>query len=415
MTSISSDKPNVKTKNLTSVIFNDVTNDTQICYHLMYPRNFGLIKGPKRMVQKNGGKTVNKKKRRGRPRKEESRRNEQKAPETIVKEVTANEHIIKIPCSRTRSGRVSRPPKHMSKFIDIKDSKLMSTVVTSDIEPVNSVLNSLSSSMEISSIEQPHSEIVPEVRKIRKNVARFTCSVCKKVIIRQIILLYGITYVFIHFQVYLGRKKLLRHYITFPDHKTVENNSSHTQTSNSSNFDINEPYTNGGHSILFDELMKIVGQSLPGDRVPTFLNEVSNFVYKLKTLKSKLLQPPTIHQPIAEYYVDKNVSKIMNLPDGQIQLNEKAFDEHSPPESIDKTFSTFIDERPTSNMSSMSSNLQSLGYNLNLFPPEVQYDHISDNAMEAEIHQNDPIINVMPHDAQMLDMSLDLFSFDNIK
>lgn len=161
--------------------------------------------------------------------------------------------------------------------------------------------------------------------------------------------------------------------------------------------------------------MKIVGQTLPGDRVPTFLNEVSNFVYKLRMLKSKLLQPLAIDQPIAEYYVDKNVSKIMNLPDGRIQLNEKAFVEHSPTESIDKSFSTYIDERPTSNMSSMSSNLQSLGYNLNLFPPEVQYDHISDNAVEAEIHQNDPIINAMAHNTPMLDMSLDLFSFDNIK
>lgn len=217
------------------------------------------------------------------------------------------------------------------------------------------------------------------------------------------------------FQVYLGRKKLLRHYITFPDHKTVHN-SFHTQTSNSSNCDTNETYTNGGHSLLFDELMKIVGDTLPGDRVPTFLNEVSNFVYKVRTLKSKLVQPSAIDQPVAEYYVDKNVSKIMNLPDGRIQLNEKAFDEHSPPEIVDKPFSTFIDERPTSNMSSMSSNLQSLGYNLNLFPPEhVQYDHINDNAVEAEIHPNDPIINVMPHDTPMLDMSLDLFSFDNIK
>lgn len=182
MTSISSDEPNVKTKNLTSVIFNDVTNDTKTCYHLMYPRNFGLVKGPKRASQTNGGKTANKKKRRGRPRKEESKRNEEKAPEIVAKELKANEQSLKIPCSRTRSGRVSRPPKHMSKFIDIKDSKVINTVATSDIEPVNNVLNSLSSPMETSSIEQPHSEIVPEVRKIRKNVARFTCSVCKKVI-----------------------------------------------------------------------------------------------------------------------------------------------------------------------------------------------------------------------------------------
>lgn len=184
MTSISNDKPNVKTKNMTSVIFNDVTNDTQTCYHLIYPKNFGLVKGPKRTVQTNGGKSLNKKKRRGRPRKEESKRNEEKAPEKIIsKEMKSNEHSLKIPCSRTRSGRVSRPPKHMSKFIDIKDSKLISTVVTSDIEPVNNVLNSLSPPMETSSIrEQSHSEIVSEVRKIRKNVARFTCSVCKKVI-----------------------------------------------------------------------------------------------------------------------------------------------------------------------------------------------------------------------------------------
>lgn len=215
---------------------------------------------------------------------------------------------------------------------------------------------------------------------------------------------------------YLGRKKLLKHYVTFPDHKTFDS-SSHTQASNSSHFDISETFTNGAHSILFDELMKLIGQTLPGERVPTFLTEVSNFVYKIRSLKPKLIHSSSSGDHSGpEYYVDRNVARLLNLPEGRTQLDENAFDEHHLQEK-EKPFSTFIDERPINDLSSLSSNLQHLGYNLNLFPP-VNYDHISDNAVEAEvlgeIHTNDTI-NDISHESPILDMNLDLFPFNNIK
>lgn len=177
MMSITNEQISVQTKSLTSVIFNDVTNETQICYHLIYPKNFNLIKRPKRTAQSNGGAVLNKRRRRGRPRKEEAKKSE--PPEVVnTTEDKLNEHILKIPCSRTRSGRVSRPPKHMSKFVDIKDTKIVNNVVANDI-PGDNGLNQ--STNEMLSIETPMETVMPETKKVRKNLARFTCSVCKKV------------------------------------------------------------------------------------------------------------------------------------------------------------------------------------------------------------------------------------------
>lgn len=442
MSTIIGEQSSVQTKNLTSVIFNDVTHSTQICYHLIYPRNFNLVKRPKRTAQSNGGNAiVKKRRRRGRPRKDETKKQieERRIQETTVNNEKLNEQNLKIPCSRTRSGRVSRPPKHMSKFVEIKDSKIVASnsnnVIPVKTEiPVNGFtempdfinLNSVND-MEMPFIKYENTVPleIPETKKIRKNLAQFTCGVCKKVKnkrhyfccqINKFILLKRFPF---PLQVYLGRKKLLKHYITFPEHKTQEN-SFHSQTSNSSQIDLNESFTNGAHSYLFDELMKMVTRVPNGERVPSFLAEVSNFVYKVRSLKSKLLSPKSMDIAEAvtpDFFVDKNVAKVLNIPEGRTQMNEHAFDEHSQEQQQqhDQSFSEFINDvdRPPSNMSSMSSNLQQLGYNLNLFPP-VTYDHISDNAVEAEvlekIHSNVDVINDMTHESQILD----LFSFNNL-
>lgn len=195
MTSINNEQLNVKSKSSTSVIFNDVTNDTQFCYHLIYPRNFYLTKRPKRVAQTNGGTIANKRRRRGRPRKDETKKteDERRTQDVIVSEKKLNEH--KMPCSRTRSGRVSRPPKHMSKFVDIKDSRMVNTVpmpidapnsnaIVTDI-PAIEFNGGIDCAMELPAellTEQPIA-VVPETKKVRKNLARYTCSVCKKVVI----------------------------------------------------------------------------------------------------------------------------------------------------------------------------------------------------------------------------------------
>lgn len=177
----------------TSIIFNDVTNETQICYHLVYPKNFELVKRPKRTLPANREAINNKRRRRGRPRKEDSIKLENTEPTTTEK---VEDNSLKLPCSRTRSGRVSRPPKHMSKFVDIKDTRTTTATTTTTITStdVTSPLEELLTPSElnhtiVSSGVATNGDCVdglapivqPEPKKVRKNVDRFTCGVCKKV------------------------------------------------------------------------------------------------------------------------------------------------------------------------------------------------------------------------------------------
>lgn len=169
----------METKNLASVMFNDVVNDTQICYHLVYPKYFNLVKKQKRISQTGGQAIAKKRRRRGRPRKEEVKKTEElrRAPEESVIDEKSDENVVQLACSRTRSGRVSRPPKHMSKFIDSRVSATTEqNTVPMDTNEVQSNVNK----------EQPTEaanpvNTTPEPKRVRKNVARFTCAVCKKV------------------------------------------------------------------------------------------------------------------------------------------------------------------------------------------------------------------------------------------
>lgn len=205
-------------------------------------------------------------------------------------------------------------------------------------------------------------------------------------------------------QVYLGRKKMLKHYLTFPEHKIppIQNNQSNGLIVN---------------SFLFDELMKAVGSASQTERISMFLTEISNFVSKIRLFKPKILhtEKDSSH-PSTEYYVDKNVSKILDLPEGLLQLNDRFADNY---QQNNNKFSTYIEETngPSDQISSLSNLQQQLGYNLNLFP-QVNYDQISDNAVEAEAlgksNENDTITD-LPHETPILDIPLDLFSFNNIK
>ena len=170
---------------------------------------------------------------------------------------------------------------------------------------------------------------------------------------------------------YLGRKKLLKHYLVFPEHKAPAN-----QPLISSQFQTNGGIINGGgsNSFLFDELMKLIGQTAQTERISIFLAEVSNFVRQVDALKSKIIHSNLMSHmtSTSEYYLDKNVSKILEMPEGLHQLNDRAFDDN-----FQTTFSTYIDDRPPSvDISSLANlPLQSLDYSLDhfhSFPPYAQ-------------------------------------------
>lgn len=169
---------------LPSVTFNDVLNDTQFCYHLVYPKFFNLAKKQNRTqpLTSTGTTVKNEKKRRrrGRPRKEETNQRTEEARRIAVENVAADEKsdAKMVPCSRTRSGRVSRPPKHMSKFIETRVSTI------SDINPIAMDTSEppLSSNGAEHCTEVAETvKIAPEPKRARKNMDRFTCTTCKKV------------------------------------------------------------------------------------------------------------------------------------------------------------------------------------------------------------------------------------------
>lgn len=168
--------------NLTSVLFNDEVNDTQVCYHLVYPKHFNLVKKSKITQRAGSGQSIsNKRRRRGRPRKEDVKKSEEdrRVAEENANDEKPDENVV-VQFKSTRYGRVSRPPKHMSKFIDMKDTRATSAPMDTIPMDTTEIQNNVNVE------QQPDAsgnttKIVPEPKKVRKNVARFTCAVCKKV------------------------------------------------------------------------------------------------------------------------------------------------------------------------------------------------------------------------------------------
>lgn len=173
---------------LPSVTFNDVLNDTQFCYHLVYPKFFNLAKKQNRSqasTSTQAGRVKNEKKRRrrGRPRKEETNQRTEEARRIAVENIASEEKsdakLVQLPCARTRSGRVSRPPKHMSKFVETRISSItdLNPIPMDTTEPLQSMNGVEHRATDINDTVK----IAPEPKRVRKNMDRFKCKTCKKV------------------------------------------------------------------------------------------------------------------------------------------------------------------------------------------------------------------------------------------
>lgn len=213
-----------------------------------------------------------------------------------------------------------------------------------------------------------------------------------------------------YFQIYLGRKKLLKHYFNFPDHRTTNDDGFQSTRVNQISIAESPPNINGIHSFLFDELMKVVGQTSQMERIPTFLYEVSNFLCKLRSFKSKLMHT---NGTTTEHFLDKHVSKLFDVPEGLVNLDTEAFDEHSH-NNTNMLLDRFTESQAANDLSAAIANLTDLDYGLNLFNP-VGYDQISHNSIEAEVLAKLNEGPVTTQNTPILDIPMDLFSFDNIK
>lgn len=156
----------------------DEASASEVCYRLVFPADLQLKASGRYVSAPHAAKSppdviAGRRRRRGRPRKGESRQTMvSKAAEADVVEVANDETS---PLARTRYGRVTRPPKHMSKFIDIEE--------TADAakDPSNQMVNELPD-FDPGSFERNASN--EEVKKGRKNLAQITCHFCKKVRLR---------------------------------------------------------------------------------------------------------------------------------------------------------------------------------------------------------------------------------------
>lgn len=154
----------------------DEASASEVCYRLVFPADLQLKASgrcvPAPQAAENPPDIIaGRRRRRGRPRKGESRQTSvNKAAEADAVEAANDESS---PLARTRYGRVTRPPKHMSKFIDIEETPDAARDASNKME--NELPDFDAGSFERSFASNE------EVRKGRKNLAQITCHFCKKV------------------------------------------------------------------------------------------------------------------------------------------------------------------------------------------------------------------------------------------
>lgn len=134
--------------------------------------------------------------------------------------------------------------------------------------------------------------------------------------------------------------------------------------------------------------------------------ELSNFATHLNVLKSSLL-PSCIDENVDQqsHYVDKNAALLLGIEEGSCNLNERVLEhyqcqmEPKSPEAFEKMLPSVVSIQPSK---------------YDLVPiNEVNYDQITDNAMEAVsldkiLSKDSDVVITSP----ILDISLDLFQFN---
>lgn len=175
-------------------------------------------------------------------------------------------------------------------------------------------------------------------------------------------------------QIYLGKKKMLSHLKAFPDHKMPFDIASVV-----SNGFANGLPTSPTNSLLFNELTRSLSNVMRNERCKYLLDELSNFAMQINVLKGSLLPSCTSeyvdHRP---HYVDKNVGQLLGIQEGNYNLNE----------SVLEHFQCQMQQKISSPFNAIGSTLPSVvsiqPSNYDLVPiNEVNFDQITDNAMEA--------------------------------
>lgn len=196
---------------------------------------------------------------------------------------------------------------------------------------------------------------------------------------------------------------MLSHLKAFPDHKMPFDHRPAESNGLANGGDATPSPTN---SILFNELTRSLSTISQNERCKYLLDELSNFVTHLNVFKNSLL-PTCISENVDQqpHYVDKNVSLLLGIQEGSYDLNERVL-EHYQCQTEQKSSAAFEVNLP-SVVSIQPSKYDLVPIN------EVNYDQITDNAMEAVsldkiLSKDSDVIVTSP----ILDISLDMFQFN---
>lgn len=197
---------------------------------------------------------------RGRPKKTEEKR-----PQTPEPEIPAAKPI------RTRSGRLTKPPRHKHyrplREIDIENKTEEPTpIISIKEEPIR---------------PQP---IITKPSQKRFVASQIRCTTCNKA--------------------YLGRSRLERHLRLFPDH--------------------GPPRMQSNTKTLWDTAIKTVSKVPVGNRGVKLLKDVQSLIDNLLKIKSDLLRP--VDEKPIKFEVDENLSHILRISPGSYSINDDALD-----------------------------------------------------------------------------------------
>lgn len=259
---------------------------------------------------------------------------------------------------------------------------------------------------------------------------------------------------FKHLQAFPDHKDSFQEYLSHIGKHSAKSAASNSMTVTSIPETASNPTAVPQQNSLYDEFLSRVQNEPKENKLNYFMTELSNFAEKIDQFAVNLLTARNGNTSIK--YVNKHVARLLNLQEGNYQLNRDPFDNYTPDMNddlnlstsnnvnqliynIDKNTPQCIEQIPTAaeqipefislsldGISDSKMNLtdgisedrllmELVKESIEHLPdealqdtdPAVNYDHINDNAVEAQV--------VMQNDTNppMLDISLDLFQFNS--
>lgn len=361
-----SELQDTRAKQIENIFYNPETK-TRIVYRTVFPEELDL-QTP----------------RRGRPSK---RGRPKKTDEKPVEREPSPEIPVAKPI-RTRSGRVTKPPRH-------KNFRPLHEIDTDNIDGTVTVVEEPKSNIEPkedkqSELEHPKPILFSGLPKQKRNIpAQYRCPTCKKA--------------------YVGFNRIERHLKLFPDHGPLPIKRQRASAS------------------LWETSLKLARSAPPGSRGVALLNDLSSLIQNIQKISSTFIRPSD--EKGHHYEINESLGLLLRIPPGKYSINESAIFETKSP-TVENDSSDIVDKKlPTESLQEQLLNVQIVPHseNENLILPVVDTDTGQVPMATDEIISVDQLVNERFHSLTAtdltptcpstgpslnLDLSLDLFQFN---